>query len=333
MASMRDVARLAGVSESTVSRVINRTIRVEDQTRDRVERAIQKLSYKPNLLAKGLRIKSGHLIGLAVPEIVSYVFACFIQYTEESAVKRGYRLIVGNDHGDPDTEAGFIDNLVRRNVDGIIFSRVSDDSRILRLINRLEVPVVIIDRAFADESIPSVVLDNYRAGYLAGAHLAGLGHTRMACITGPLKITLCRERLEGFTAALAEKGCRLEEGAVFEGDTYFESGYEAAKSFISGGRRVTAIWAQSDLMAVGALKYMQENGVGVPGDVSLVGMDDISLARMITPSLTTIRQPFREICEKAVDLLMRQKDGTMVTVEKQVISPSLVVRDSTRAIR
>ena len=134
MASMKDVARLASVSESTVSRVLNQSLPVEQDTRLRVQDAIRKLNYRPNLLAKGLRNRSGKLIGLVVPEIVHHTFASFIQFIEESVVARGCGLILGNHKNNPELEESFIDDLIRRNVDGIIFSRVSDESRVMRLI-------------------------------------------------------------------------------------------------------------------------------------------------------------------------------------------------------
>ena len=329
MASMKDVARLASVSESTVSRVLNRSLPVDEKTRKRVEDAIRKLNYKPNLLAKGLRSRSGKLIGLVVPEIVHHTFASFIQFIEESVVARGCGLIVGNHKNNPDLEESFIDDLIRRNVDGIIFSRVSDESRVMRLINSSGIPVVVIDRAVEDEEVASVVLDNHQAGFLAGEHLGSAGHTKIACITGPLKISLCRERLVGLNEALARFRARVEPEWTFEGDFKFESGYAGAREIFSAHPDVTAVWAQNDLMAVGVLKFLLERGTSVPREVSLVGMDDISLARMITPSLTTVVQPFSEICEKAVDMLLRQKNGDGSRTEKVVIKPGLVVRDST----
>ena len=175
----------------------------------------------------------------------------------------------------------------------------------------------------------SVVLDNHRAGVLAGEHLGSAGHRKIACVTGPLKISLCRERLAGLNEALARFQTSVEADWTFEGDFKFESGYLGARELFTAHPDITAVWAQNDLMAVGVLKYLLERGRSVPREVSLMGMDDISLARMITPSLTTVVQPFSEICERAVDLLLRQKNGDGSRTEKVVIKPGLVVRDST----
>ena len=197
MASMKDVARLASVSESTVSRVLNQSLPVEQDTRLRVQDAIRKLNYRPNLLAKGLRNRSGKLIGLVVPEIVHHTFASFIQFIEESVVARGCGLILGNHKNNPELEESFIDDLIRRNVDGIIFSRVSDESRVMRLINQTGIPVVVIDRAVEQEEVASVVLDNHGPVCSQGSISGSAGHRKIACVTGPLKISLCRERLAG----------------------------------------------------------------------------------------------------------------------------------------
>jgi DNA-binding LacI/PurR family transcriptional regulator len=329
---MKDVAKLAGVSESTVSRVINRSIPVDDETRRRVEEAIRKLAYKPNLLAKGLRIKSSGIIGLVVPEIVHHTFASFIQAIEESTFSRGYALIVGNHKDDPDIEESFIDGLVRRHVDGIIFSRVSDESRVMKIVNRTQVPVVVIDRAAEKEELASVVLDNRKAGRLAGEHLVGLGHRRIGCISGPLKIALCRERIAGLREVLDRHGLSLAEDAVFEGNFKFESGIVGAEQILGKHPEITALWAQNDLMAVGAMKYLGTRGKTVPGDVSLMGMDDIGLARMISPALSTISQPFDDICEKAVELLLAQKNEPGAAARRIVVDPGVVARDSTAAL-
>jgi DNA-binding LacI/PurR family transcriptional regulator len=332
MASMKDVAKLSGVSESTVSRVINQNIPVDEATRLRVEEAIGKLNYKPNLLAKGLRIKSSRIIGLVVPEIVHHTFSSFIQFIEESTLARGYALIVGNHKDDPEIEESFIDGLIRRHVDGIIFSRVSDESRVMKIISRSQVPVVVIDRAAEKEELASVVLDNRKAGILAGEHLVGLGHTRIGCIAGPLKIPLCRERLAGLREVLDRHGQSIPEDAVIEGDFKFESGIQAAEEILLNHPEITAIWAQNDLMAVGALKFLTNTGRTVPRDISLMGMDDIGLARMISPALSTISQPFEEICEKAVELLLSQKNGNGSSARKIVMDPGVVVRESTAAL-
>lgn len=329
MSSMKDVAEIAGVSVSTVSRVINKTIPVDKKTRLKVLGAIDKLNYRPNLLAKGLRVKSGHLIGFAVPEISHHPFIKLINHIEECVDKHGFNLIIGNTHNDPEIEIEFIDRLIRRNIDGIIFSRVSDESRAIGMLKESNIPVVALDRELDDRDVFSVTLDNYKAGVIAAEHLIKLGHKKIACITGPLNIKLCRERLRGFRDCLKENKLKHNGHYLFEGNFKFQSGIEGVNIFLKNKIEFTAVWAQNDLMAIGALKAFMTNKARVPSDFSLMGMDDLGIARMVTPALTTISQPFKEMSEKAVELIMSLGKNEMPVERKIVLEPSILVREST----
>ncbi len=329
MASIKDVARLAGVSVTTVSRVLSGSPRVDENTRARVERAISRIQYRPNLLAQGLRSKSGNVIGLVVPEILHETFATFIKCTERFCVERGYDLIIGNTGGRPEVEGAFIDNLLRRHVDGIIFSRVSDRSRVINIVEKWNVPAVIIDRALDREDIPTIVLDNFGAGVMAAEHLVSLGHRSVGEVTGPRDIALARERHKGFAAGLRKHGIALPAANVIEGDFKFEAGRAAAQAFLGRRLPVTAIWCHNDFMAVGAMNVFQRAGVRIPRDVSLVGMDDISVAEMTVPSLTTLTQPFEEMCRRAVDLVVSMRAGERLAEKRTVLPPGIIVREST----
>lgn len=326
---MKDVAAIAGVSVSTVSRVINNTLPVDARTRELVECAIRKVNYRPNLLASGLRSKSGNLIGLAVPEIAHQSFDTFIKYTEEYARANKYGLILGNIRNDPEGEADFIDQLVRRNVDGIIFIRVSDESRALDMLNRTSIPYVVLDRGVSTATAPTVVMDNYQAGRLAAEHLIALGHRDVACITGPLNVSLCRDRLDGFTQRLSAAGLRLLRGDIHESDFQFDSGVRLVPKLLERDPPVTGLWAQNDLMAIGIMAGLKDHGLSVPRDFSVIGVDDIVPCRMLRPQLTTVRQPFREMSRAAVELLLRESELGERISEKIVITTEMVVREST----
>jgi DNA-binding LacI/PurR family transcriptional regulator len=327
--SIRDVARIAGVSVSTVSRVLTGSPRVDGGTRARVERAISRIHYRPNLLAQGLRSKSGNVIGLVVPEFVHETFATFVECTERFCVERGYDLIIGNTGGRPEVEGAFIDNLIRRHVDGIIFSRVSDKSRVLNTIEKWSIPAVIIDRALEREDIPTVVLDNFRAGAMAAEHLLALGHRSLGEVTGPQDIALARERHKGFLAALREHGASLPAARVYEGDFKFDSGRAAARAFLESHRPPTAIWCHNDLMAVGVMNVLQRSGIRIPQEVSLLGMDDTSIAEMTVPTLSTVTQPFEEMCRQAVELVLALRAGRRIAKRRTVLAPDIIAREST----
>lgn len=329
---MKDVAKLAHVSVSTVSRVINKSIPVDARTRSQVERAIRRLDFKPNLLARGLRSKSGHLIGLAVPELLHPALNAFVNFVEESVREEGLQCIVCNTHNDVGIESTFIESLIRRHVDGIIFSRVSDESRVLRVLSTNHVPMVVIDRTLDSEGVPTVVLDNYRAGELAAEHLISLGHRRVACISGSHKIHLARERVSGFRDALRRHGLELPDSHLYEGDFGYETGIEGIRRFFASGIEMTAVWGGSDLVALGAMAELGRRQRSVPRDVSVIGIDDIEFSRICFPALTTVRQPFQEMCRRAVELIMLQARGQRPSSTRVVLAPELVVRESTRAV-
>ena len=330
MASLYDVAKLAGVSISTVSRVIHSTVPVDKTTRKRVEDAIKTTNYKPNLLAQGLRGKSRNFIGLVVPEISHHTFARFIDFVEQATRETGFELLLRNTEENPELEEQFIDKLIRLHVSGVIFVRVSDQSRIFRMLNETDIPFVVIDRALKKEDIPTIVLDNYEAGRIAAQHLHELGHTDVVCITGSYDIFLTRERLRGFTDFFQERGILVSQLNIFEGDFKFSSGIQAAKYFLSRSKLPTAIWAENDLMAIGAIKEFTSNGLSVPRDLSIMGMDDLEVCNMITPSLTSITQPFEEMARKSVGAIINAIDNPETTKQKyKSLLPKLVIRDST----
>ncbi|PIE28737.1 LacI family transcriptional regulator [candidate division KSB3 bacterium] len=333
MSSMKDVAKLAGVSPSTVSRVISQKIPVDRQTQKRVKEAIKKLNYRPNLLAKGLRLRSGHFIGLVVPEFIPlHAFANMIKYTEESAAQHEFTLILGNHHDNADIEERFIDSLIRRSVDGIIFSRVSNESRVLKIFHEQNIPVVIIDQVLEDERIPSVVLNNYRAGELAAEHFVDLGHRHIACISGPLHISLCRERMKGFQDILQKNGIDFNERLIVEGDFNLEAGMRGAETLLRHHPELTAIWAHNDLMAAGVMKELYRRGVHIPEAISILGMDDVSLAGILSPELSTIQQPFQMMSEKAVEMIIMQKENRAFAEKKVIFEPTLVRRETTSPV-
>jgi LacI family transcriptional regulator len=328
MASMKDVARRAGVSISTVSRVISRKIPVDARTEQKVRAAIRELRYKPNLLASGLRSKSGRAIGLLVPRIADPFFCSLIDHVDRAVISHGYNLLLFNTNSDPDFEEQVIENMLSRRVDGIIFSMVSDESRAMELVSGVDVPVVMLDRVRDTEKLLSLVLDNTRAGRIAAEHLADLGHRRLACITGPQTIHLCIERLNGFRAALEERGIPVDDDCVVEGDFTFSSGVAAASRLAAVSPKVTAIWAQNDLMAAGVMKGMIGSGRRIPENLSIVGMDDVEVPILLQPPLTTIAQPIREMAEKAVEMIWdRMRGGSMQ--HRAILEPRIVIREST----
>ncbi len=333
MASIRDVAKHVGCSISTVSRAINNRDAVDAETRRKVLEAVELLGFRPNLVAKGLRVRKGNLIGLVMPEVSTHVHSVITQHAIDAASRRGYNVIIVNSHGDPDLEERTIQDLLLRNINGIIFCRVSDESRIVSKIVSQKIPIVVMDRAFEHENVPNVVLDNQKAGYLAGRHLAEYGHRRIACLTGPMKITLCRERLNGFRSALAEDGIELLPGLISEGDFGFPSGLEAVQKLSERNEEFTAIWAMNDMMAFGVMKGLHQRGIRVPEDASVMGLDDHVFGVMSTPSLTTIHYPLKDLAEKAVEIVTKRMESRGEGQLTVTLEPRLIVRQSTAPLQ
>lgn len=330
MASIRDVAEMAGVSISTVSRVITGSANVESGTRARVEEAIRTTGYRPNLNARSLRSRSGQLVGLALPKIIHETFATIIHYAEKEAHKMGYGLIIGNTEDDPRRERSFIDDLLSRNVDAIVFSRVSDSSHLPERAKEMGLPIVVIDRGIEHETIPSIETDNRMAGRLVANLFLKGGHREIATVTGPKNVRLVRERDAGFVETLREAGIDLPETHHLEGNFEFDMGVKAADHFLALDTLPTAIWSQCDMTAVGIMRRFAEVGVRVPDDVSVVGMDNVPVSRMVYPSLTTVDQSFEEFCRRAFLIIHHQLEDPSYEPPEQLmqIRPSIVIRES-----
>lgn len=327
MSSIIDVAKLAGTSKSTVSRVIQNNGPVNTETRERVLKAIRDLDYTPNLLASGLKAKSGKLIGLILPDPLYHEFGVFIQAIGQICMQHNLGLIVGTHHDEPELESKLFEDFFSRNIDGLIISAVSDDSILKTRLKSSLGKVVLIDRKIDGAPCSSVSLNNYKAGVLIGNHLCQFGHSRFAIITGPKRILLCREREQGFSDSLSKHGFRINPNLSFECNFTFEAGAEVAKKLLEmrPEMRPTAVWCENDRMALGLIKALSENGIRVPEDIAVAGMDNEYFSSINNPGLTTLSQPSHAMAEEAVKILLKETTSP----EKMVFDPILVIREST----
>ncbi len=323
------MARLAGVSPTTVSRVINHKGKTNKATEDRVWQAITKLNYQPNLLARSLRSQKSRLIGFLVIDIESPFFGRLVKYIEEAANRKGYNLILCNVGENPKKEKEYLEILIQRQVEGIIFSRVSDESVLFKTPQLSKIPYVVLDRNLEKEEAPTVKLDNFKAGMLAAQHFLELGHRNFACLSGPLKIQICRERLEGFVNALEKAGISWRDIIVLEGNFKMDGGKEGMKKILALPHHPTAIFCMNDLMALGALQAIREKGFSVPRDFSLIGVDNTILGEFSDPPLTTIAQSFDQMAKASITLLVKLIEGKKVRKKQIALQPQLVVRLST----
>ena len=332
MATIREVAESAGVSYATVSHVINNTRLVSPETRERVLAAMDALNYRPNALARSLRQGKTNTLGLVLPDSANPFFAEISRSIEDEAFKKGYSVFLCNTELDTQRELFYVDVLSKKQVDGIVFVAAGDQADSLEFLVGRNMPVVMIDREVPSVEVDAVLTDNQLGGYLATRHLLELGHQRIACISGPSSITPSAERMIGYRKALEEAGLPYDEKLILRGDYHAQSGMEITHSILKMNPRPTAIFALNDLMALGALRAAAEDGCTVPGDLAVVGYDDLEIARFTNPPLTTIAQPKKEIGVKAIELLVDRISRKDRSPTRLVLPPELIVRRSTQSI-
>lgn len=328
MSTMRDVAKLAGVSSSTVSHVINETRFVNPETRERVLQAMAELNYQPNRLARSLRNRQTHTFGVLLPNSANPFFAEVLLGVEAACFDHGYNIILGNANDDPERELFYLDVLLSKQVDGIFLVSTGAYHEALEMLTRHNAPVVMVDRSPGTRQIDTVFANNEGGGIIATQYLLDLGHRRIGCITGPSMLTPSADRVTGYRQALESAGLTVDEELIIAGDFQHESGYHAGQQLLGLPDPPTAIFACNDLMAVGVLYAAHEGGLRIPTDISVIGFDDVPLASYTVPRLTTIYQPGQEIGRVAVELLVQRLQDRAAATRHEQLPASLVERDS-----
>lgn len=328
MVTISEVAKEANVSRATVSHVINNTRFVSEETRQRVEQAINELGYRPNILARSLRLGETLTLGLILPDSSNTFFAEIGRSIEIAAFESGYSVILCNSGEDPDKESLYIDVLTKKQVDGIILVPTCIHCDAIRSLKKLQVPIVLMDRELTDLVLDTVLVDNRMGGLIATRYLISLGHQRIACIAGPSSTNPSAQRLQGYKQALEEARIPFDESLVRIGDFSALSGWSLGNGLLSITEPPTAIFACNDMMAIGLLRATHEKGIRVPDDLSLIGFDDIEPVSFTIPPLTTIAQPKIEISEKAIKFLIQRINNPQRDPQYEILPVSLVVRDS-----
>jgi LacI family repressor for deo operon, udp, cdd, tsx, nupC, and nupG len=330
MSNIYAVAKRAGVSTATVSRVLSRPSVVAHDTRRRVQRAIDALGYAPNSAAAHLRTLRSRKILVTVPDISNPFFALILQGIEETAQREGYAVLLGDTQHDEQREERYAAILKRKEADGLIFLGHHLSTEVANLVRATpgRAPVVNGCEFNPALGVPSVHIDNAKAATDAMEHLYGLAHRRIGVVTGPLESPLSRDRLRGAHAGAKKVGA-VADLVVLHGDFSIESGRAAGERLLSRTRRPTAVFCFNDEMAIGVLQSAKERGLRVPEDLSVVGFDDIRFARYVDPPLTTIAQPMREIGERTARLLFEILNGGRTTPASVTLPHRLVVRRST----
>lgn len=329
MATMKDVARFAGVSTSTVSHVINKDRFVSEAIRQKVEAAIEMLNYAPSALARSLKLSQTHTIGMLITASSNPFYSELVRGVERSCFERGYSLVLCHTDGDEQRMNRNLETLLQKRVDGLLMLFTETHQPSAELIRRYpSIPIVMMDWAPYD-GLSDLIQDNsLLGGELATRYLIDKGYTQIACIVGPMDKTPSRQRLEGFRKAMCEAGLKIPAYYEIVGNFEFSGGFDAMCQLLALAAPPEAVFIGNDAMAIGAYQAVHQAGMRIPDDIALVGYDDIELARYMTPPLTTIHQPKDELGELAVDVLIQRMARPELQQQKLQLTPELIIRGS-----
>lgn len=330
--TIKDIAALTGVHLSTVSRVINGDPRISEKTRKDVLSVVEKMDYIPNKIAQGLKTKKTFTLGMLIPDITNPFFSEVARGAEDEANKNGYNIILCNSDDKLLKERTYLEVLKGRRVDGLILGTVHiKDESVLKL-NKNNFPYVSVSRSIEGTNKNCITIDDMAGGMYATEHLIKLNHRRIAHISGPLKTKSAVDRLKGYKEALKKYNIPYIEDLVVAGDFKITGGHSAMKKLLKLGELPTAIFAANDLLALGAMEAIREGGFNIPGDFSLVGFNDIPVASLVYPPLTTIRQPMHRIGSLAVSMLIKIIEERGLAQEEITLKPRLIIRQSTKSL-
>ncbi|PKF76479.1 transcriptional repressor PurR [Vibrio sp. vnigr-6D03] len=333
MATIKDVARLAGVSTTTVSHVINKTRFVAETTQEKVKKAVEELNYAPSAVARSLKCNTTRTIGMLVTQSSNPFFAEVVDGVESYCYRQGYTLILCNTGGIYEKQRDYIRMLAEKRVDGILVmcSDLTEDLREM-LDTHSSIPKVIMDWGPESSQADKIIDNSEEGGYLATKYLLDNGHTDIACLTGHEEKVACIERVIGYKRALREYDIEFKQERILVGNFECDTAVLAADKILAMENRPTAVFCFNDLMALGVISRLQENGVRVPDDISIIGYDNIELSGYFSPPLTTVHQPKRRVGKTAFEILLQRiKDKEH---DKRIFEmhPEIVERSSVKKL-
>ena len=317
--TIMDVARHAGVSATTVSHVLSGKRLVAAVTRERVEGAVRDLGYRPNHVARNLRTRRSHMIALVVPDITNPFYSVLTRGLADAVHRGDYGTYICNTDGQVDRERTFVDDVMDRGVDGVVIASVNQMAAEAATPVRFGTPMVCLGESIDDPHVDRVQADDNEGSHAATRHLVSRGAQRVAMIQGPPRTGVAR--IAGYASALAEAGRVYDERYTVRGDWTRRGGYSAMLQLMRVAPRPDGVFCANDLMAIGALDAARELGMSVPGDVALVGFDDIEAAALVSPSLTTVANPAYETGRSAGELLLSRLQGDYTGARRTVVVP------------
>lgn len=331
--TIRDVAEKAGVSVSTVSRVLTSNAPVQEVTRKAVEDAINELGFRPNGLARSLRSNETKTIGLIIPDVANPFFPEVARGVEDAACKRGYSVILCNSGNDRSKETMYFQVLQERRIDGIILTGSGSLSEYAQLREMDQFPVVFLDRNAEGLDVDSVESDSYNGACQAVQHLIELGHREIAFVSGSSATSTGSRRQRGYIDTLAGHGISPPPEYIVPGDFTLEAGRFAGLTLLNGSRRPTAIFVSSDIEAIGVMMAAESLRLSIPRDLSVVGFDNTLLSTVTRPALSTVSQPKYDMGQQAVKLLIERLQKKRQKVKHVVLATRLEVRGTTAKVQ
>lgn len=335
LVTIKEVAKEAKVSISTVSRVLNNSGYTSEKTRKKVLNAVKKLDYKGSLVAAALTKKQTLTLGLIIPDIKNIFYSDLTRVIEDEANRHGFNIFLCNTDNNLEKEAEYIQLLISKGVDGIIFSTpVEADKNIIELKEKnSDFPIVILGSKIINLNVNEILVDNFDGAYKAVSHLLQLGHKDIAYISGGMDTYAAMQRFKGYKAALSDYGIPVNEDFVIFDNFYIDSGYKNGLNLLQSKHIPTAIFAGNDSIAVGIYKAARELNITIPEQLSVVGFDDSQYAEILYPMLTTIHSPIKELGQRAIEIMVRSIKEKQIYKETLVFSTTFIERESTKAMK
>ena len=334
MTNIKDIAQYTGVSASTVSRALSNTRHVKETTRKKIVDAARHLNYSPNILAQGLKTGRSNTIALMIPSIQNMIFPGITRGVEDTAHKKGFAVILCNTDENIEIEKTYIEALRLRLIDGFIFATMMPQSTHIRRLREEQVPTVLALRA-CDKSIDAVIIDNTQAAYNGTKYLIERGHKKIALALGNTELALYSERFRGYRQALEDSGIVFDEALVMHERSGVNSFYTLTKMMIEKGNIPDAVFATNDARAIVSMRALYDLGFKIPGDVSVLGFDNVEIAAYMEPPLSTISQPLYNMGVLAAEKLIcqiqyKEKNGVLEEPMIDTVEADIVIRKSTR---
>lgn len=334
-ATLKEVAQGAGVSVGMASRVLGDYGSFSARTKEKVLAAARELEYRPNAVARSLRVGRTKAIGVVVANIASYHWITFVRGAEAAAGRHGYQVILGHTADDPAREREHIRSLYQRNVDGLIIAPMAENEGRIRDLVDAGFPIVLTESTMERVATPKINIDDHRAAFEATTYLLDLGHRRVGFVAGDRALSSGRDRLQGYLDALAARDVQVDEALIGHGEYRFDEAFAETDRLMALAQPPTALLVANETMLGGTLQCLKERRVRIPDDVSLIGFDDPPWAAFFSPGITTIRTPRDRMGSMAVQILIAMADsrpGEAAEVGERRVRSELVVRDSCRSL-